>query len=220
MKAFSLKRGRHDGAIRLLLSILLLLSCALAGRAEVLLNCTGMPGGDLYDRGFYIPSFPGNSLDSARLVFSSFDAGDYTVTLTVRQTSYNGTLLGSSTVSFSLAGAYPQDRATTFAFPSVRITEGSRVCFIISLRASPAGALYYSVADLAGGCTSVVETESTTPPLSTFRRNGVNLIINGQDTLIVAPNESIQAAIDAASIGDTVHVDPGTYTENLRLRSG
>ncbi len=74
--------------------------------------------------------------------------------------------------------------------------------------------------DFAGGCTSVIQTEGTTPPLSTFRRNGVNLVINGQDTLIVAPGETIQAAIDAAAVGDTVHVDPGTYNENLRLRSG
>ena len=220
MKAFSSKPGRQGGAIRFLLSILLLMGVALSSRGEVLLSCTGLPGGDRYDRGFYIPSFPGNSLDSARLVLSSFDAGDYTVTLTARQTSFNGAILGSSTVSFTLAGAYPQNRATTFTFPSIRITEGSRVCFIISLRASPAGDLYYSVPDFASGCTSVIETEGTTPPLSTFRRNGVNLLINGQDTLIVAPGETIQAAIDAASVGDTVRVDPGTYTENLRLRSG
>src|SRR5882672_10143078 len=103
MKTFRSKAGRQDGAIRFLLSILLFLSLALPGRSEVLLSCTGLPGGDRYDRGFYIPSFPGNSLDSARLVLSSFDAGDYTVTLTARQTSFNGTVLGNSTVSFSLA---------------------------------------------------------------------------------------------------------------------
>jgi parallel beta-helix repeat protein len=38
--------------------------------------------------------------------------------------------------------------------------------------------------------------------------------------LIVAPGETIQAAIDAALVGDTVFVDPGTYTENIRLRTG
>lgn len=199
---------------------LALVTSIAAANAEVLLSCAGQPGGDRYDRGFYVPSFPGNSLDSARLVLSSFDAGDYTVTLTARRGTYDGPILGSATTSFSLVGAYPQSLPVTFAYPSVRIPEGSRVCFTISLRASPAGNLFYSVPDWVSGCTTVIQTEGTNPPLDTTRRNGVNLVLNGQDTLIVAPGETIQAAIDAASVGDTVVVDPGTYHENIRLRTG
>lgn len=188
--------------------------------AEILVNCTGNPGGDRYDRGFYIPNYPGNTLDSARMLFSSFDAGNYTVTMTVYSNSFDGLVIGTATSSFNLAGAYPQDKSVTFTFPSERIVEGRRVCFKLTLNASPAGDLYYSVPDWVSGCTTVLQTDGTTPPLDTFRRNGVNLLVNGQDTLIVAPGETIQAAIDAAAVGDTVSVDPGTYTENIRLRSG
>jgi hypothetical protein len=141
------------------------------------------------------------------------------VTLSVRQSTYDGRLLASDSATFTAVGAYPQNVPVTFNFPSVRVTEGRPLCFILSERSGP-GTPFYSVADTVGGCLSVVETEGTTPPLDTFRRNGVNLVINGEDTLIVASNESIQAAIDAASVGDTVHVDPGTYHENIRLRSG
>lgn len=187
--------------------------------AETLISCAGTPGGDSYVRGFYIPSYPGNSLDSARMEFSSTVVGSYTVQMTVRSNVYNGLVLGTATTSFTLSGAYPQNLAATFVFPSIRIREGSRVCFVLSLVASPSGSLFYSVPDSVGGCTSVVQTDGTDPPLSTFRRNGVNLVITGKDTLIVAPGESIQAAINAALAGDTVLVDPGTYTEDLTLRS-
>jgi len=191
----------------------------VAGRADVLLSCSGDPGGDLDDRGFYIPSYPGNSLDSARLVFSTFDPGTYTMILTARKGTYDGPILGSDSATVVMLGAYPQSVATTFTFPSVRVAEGSRVCFILSRR-SGTGRVYFSVAPLSGGCTSVIETDGTTPPLDTFRRNGVNLVINGEDTQIVAPGESIQAAINAANVGETVVVDPGTYHENIRLRTG
>jgi len=151
----------------------------VAGRADVLLSCSGDPGGDLDDRGFYIPSYPGNSLDSARLVFSTFDPGTYTMILTARKGTYDGPILGSDSATVVMLGAYPQSVATTFTFPSVRVAEGSRVCFILSRR-SGTGRVYFSVAPLSGGCTSVIETDGTTPPLDTFRRNGVILVADGQ----------------------------------------
>jgi pectin methylesterase-like acyl-CoA thioesterase len=36
----------------------------------------------------------------------------------------------------------------------------------------------------------------------------------------VNPGDSIQAAIDSASYGDTVHVAVGTYYENITLKNG
>jgi parallel beta-helix repeat protein len=218
MKAFSSKTGRQDGVVRTLLALLTLFLVVLSGRADTLLVCTNATTGDFYYRGFYVPSYPGNSLTSARLVFTSPTAGDYTVRLTARSNTYDGLVLGSSATTFNLAVS--TDRAVTFNFPSVRIRENSRVCFIMTITSGPSTALYYSVGPSSGGCPTIVETEGTTPPLDTFRRNGVELTLTGEDTLIVAPGETIQAAIDAADIGDTVRVDPGTYTENLRLRSG
>ena len=218
MKSLRTIHGRHDSAAHALLLTLVLVLLALVGRADTLLVCTNGDTGDLYFRGFYVPSYPGNSLDSARLVFTSPTAGSYNVRLTVRSNTYDGIVLGSDTTTFNLVSS--TDRAVTFNFPSIRIRENSRVCFILTIVSGPDTALYYGVGPTTGGCPTVIETEGTTPPLDTFRRNGVLLTLTGDDTLIVAPGETIQAAIDAADIGDTVHVDPGTYTENLRLRSG
>ena len=220
MKAFSSKTGRHNGANHSVLLLLAVVFMTLTGRAETLLTCTNNTStGDRIERGFYVPAFPGNSLDSARLVFSSPTAGSYTVRLTVRSNAYDGIVLGSDETTFTLASS--TDLAVMFNFSSIRIRENSRVCFLMTEISGPSTSLFYGVnSSFSGGCPTVVETEGTTPPIDTFRRNGVNLILNGQDTLIVAPGETIQAAIDAASVGDTVYVDPGTYTENLRLRSG
>jgi parallel beta-helix repeat protein len=220
MKAFSSKSGRLNGVIHAFAILSIIAVMTLTGRAETLLTCTNNTStGDRIDRGFYVPNFPGNSLDSARLVFSSSTAGSYNVRLTVRSNAYDGIVLATDTTTFNLAAS--TDLAVTFNFSSTRIRENSRVCFIITELSGPSTDLFYGVNNsFVGGCPTVVETEGTTPPIDTFRRNGVNLILNGQDTLIVAPGETIQAAIDAASVGDTVHVDPGTYTENLRLRSG
>lgn len=222
MKAFSSKTGRQDGVIRTLLTVLTLFLVILSGRADTLLVCTNNMGvGDLIDRGFYVPSFPGNSLTSARMVFGADTAGSYTVQLTVRSNTYDGVVYGQATRTFTLSSPRSQELAVTFDFPSLRIREGSRICFSLTQISGPSGPLFYSVYQgFSGGCSTIVQTDGTTPPLDTFRRNGINLILNGEDTLIVVPGETIQAAIDAADIGDTVRVDPGTYTENLRLRSG
>lgn len=206
-------------ALRGFLALLSLLSCLVNGSAETLVSCSGTPG-DFYDRGFYIPSYPGNTLDTATLEFSSFDLGNYQVTLTARRSTYDGAILGKSTMAFNLSSGHPLSKTVTFPFPSVRIAKGSRVCFTLTLVESPGTSLYYAVPGTTGGCTTVIQTDGTRPPLDTFRRNGVGLVITGQDTLIVAPGESIQAAIDAAAVGDTVQVDAGTFTENIRLRTG
>ena len=38
--------------------------------------------------------------------------------------------------------------------------------------------------------------------------------------IIVQPGNSIQAAVDNASSGDTIIIKPGTYTENINITKG
>ncbi|MCL5097106.1 MAG: right-handed parallel beta-helix repeat-containing protein [Candidatus Omnitrophica bacterium] len=207
-----------------LIRAILIVSCLLAGgslsRAAVLISCPGEPAGDLYDRGFYIPYYPGRTLEAVRMEISSSVAGNHKIALTVRKKSYDGPILGTDTVSIFLNGSTEENRAVLFSFPSIAIATGSRVCFALSLVSVPAGAeVYYSVPDRTNGCTEVIQTEGTTPPLDSFRRNGVNLVITGRNNLVVESGGRIQPAIDAASPGETVLVEPGTYNEDIVLRS-
>lgn len=211
--------GQHPqtGLLTFILTAVIVVT-ATPGNAETLVACSGGTASDYSYRGFYVPHYPGNSLDSAQLQFSGGVAGSYGITLTVRSGTYDGTLLGSASRTVTLNGSTSEHQPVTFVFPSITITKNSTVCFILTLTSSPGGgALYYTV---GGGCTEVIETDGTTPPLDTFRRNGVNVVITGQNTLRVTPGESIQAAINAASPGETVQVEPGIFTENLTLRSG
>jgi len=201
-----------------LLSGLMFLMAA-ASQASVLYSCPGGAGGDFNSEGFYMPSYPGVTLDSATLKLLGEKAGTYQVSLTVRSNAYNGPVLGVSTVTITLNPASGAMVSTTFPFASVPMPKGGLVCFILSVVAGQSSRIYYDVGPVSGGCPEVIETQDTTPPLSTFRRYGVALTLTGALGTIT-PGWSIQAAINAAVPGETVFVGPGTYHENLNLRSG
>ena len=125
MKAHRNKSGRQNGAIHAALLLFALVLMTLTGRAETLLTCTNNSStGDHIYRGFYVPSYMGNSLDSARLVFSSSTSGSYTLRLTVRSNTYDGPLIASDATTFNLAVS--TDLPVLFNFPSVRVREGRR----------------------------------------------------------------------------------------------
>jgi hypothetical protein len=155
-------------------------------------------------------------LDSATIQVSGGAAGNYTLSLTAHANAYNGPLLGTDQETVALDGNTSDGVNVTFYFPSATVAKGGTVCFSLAVVAGPVGTVYYSI---GGGCGNVIETEGTTPPLDSFRRNGVYLIVTGAEGTIT-PGWSIQAAIDAATWGETVNVGPGTYTEDIRLKSG
>ena len=223
MKIIVLPRANGSRSRLLHLALAFPLGCLLCGpvlvRADTLLTCTGGSGSgsmDWADRGFYIPSYPGISLDSVGLKFSGYVAGSYVLSLTVRSNAYDGPLLGTASTSVSLNGSVSESKPATFVFPAVRIATNSRVCFILGVVSGPYPNVYYNI---GGGCTQVVETDGTNAPLSTFRRYGVDIVVAGASSLQVVPGGIIQAAINAARPGETVSVAPGTYTEDITLRS-
>lgn len=71
-----------------LLGGLMLLNTATS-HASVLYSCPGGAGDDFNSRGFYMPSYPGITLDSATLKLLGYSPGTYQVSLTVRSNTYN-----------------------------------------------------------------------------------------------------------------------------------
>ena len=136
----------------------------------------GQPGGDLLFRGFHIPSYAGTSLGGVELRMVGAPGTVGTVTLTAYDGNYNGPVLGTTSASFAIPTS--GNTLVLFAWPQpVPTTPGRLLAF--SMSPSPAG-LFYNVANSftpGDPSCAIIETEDTAPPLSTFRRRGVEAII-------------------------------------------
>jgi hypothetical protein len=147
----------------------------IAGFWNPLADLAMTPGGDFTTRGFYVKNYPGTSLNRVRLYLMTRTPGAYTLTLTAHNGAYNGTLIGTATATAALTAT---DQPVDFVFASPAVAMGSTLAFQIGVT-GPSSSVYYSVGPCLGDwkCrypgTQVVETEGTSPPLDTDRRNSV-----------------------------------------------
>ena len=100
--------------------------------------------------------------------------------MTVLSNAYDGPILAAKTNKVLLSGSTSEGLPVSWSFPSTPIQKYGRVCFRLSLVSGPSSLVYYAVPGL-DGCPDVIETDGTTPPLDTFRRNGVELVIVGEN---------------------------------------
>jgi hypothetical protein len=167
------------------------LACTSISLADVLVSCgpAGYTAGDQFDRGFYVPSYPGASLQQVTLRFQGGNAGAGTITLTARTGTFGGSVIGTSTVN--VVG--PVSPATPIAFPfagNPAVSPGSVVTFAITTTIANTTTppfLFYSVATSGDPSCPVIETNGTTPPLDSFRRQGVETTISGDVAVVAAP---------------------------------
>jgi hypothetical protein len=137
--------------------------------------------GDFIDRGFYHPAYPAALLSTVRVWLSTPTADTYTITMTARAGTYDGPVLGTSTVTIGLPAGTGFSTPIDFVFTPAAVTPGSTVTFTMT-QVSPAVLnVYYDIGTCTfGPCATpspFKETEGTTPPLDTPRRNGVSAII-------------------------------------------
>jgi len=142
----------------------------------------GIPGGDLFDRGFYIKAFPGTSLSQVDLWISANEAGDYTFELTARESTYNGPIIEKSQANIYLTENTEDNLLTTFNFLSKPVQMNSIITFAIS-KISGSGTCYFATDGEYGGIPQedilVIETGGTTSPLDTFKRYGIAIRVYG-----------------------------------------
>lgn len=157
-------------------------------RAAVLVNCdSGDQGGDnVGSQGFYLPNFPGQTLDGLDLYISSDLAGTFDFSLEVREATYDGPVLGFDLATVTLTADVNDNQLTAFEFPSVGIAPGTLVTFLLRRAAGPGGTQYFSALGTPG-C-PFIETNGMDPPLSSFRRNGIRAVLYGQD---VSPVDAV-----------------------------
>jgi hypothetical protein len=152
---------------------------------ELPLTCAAEPsGGDRYFRGFYFPGYPGNSLAGVDLQFSGDIPGSYTLSLTARNGTFDGTEIGSAEATVVLSGRSTYVPASfVFPTPLETVTPGSTVTFAIDYVDGPAEVdpsnilVFYRVPSLGDPGCPIVQTNGTTPDLDTRRRDGIWLTI-------------------------------------------
>jgi hypothetical protein len=145
-----------------------------------LLTCGFQPGGDLISRGVHIPSFPGSALSQVDLFVSANVAGDYTLELAAFAGGYDGPVIGTSSATVALSGDGFDNLRTAFLFPSPAVVPSSTVAFRITQQAGPAASIFYATGDASPDCSQIVETDDTSPPLSTQRRIGMGMEVQGR----------------------------------------
>ncbi len=154
-----------------------------------LVSCgTDTTGGDLIDRGFFHPSYPGSSLDQVELFISSRAAGDFTIRLDARLGSYVGPLIASNSQTRTLSGVDEPKVSYLFDMGDIAVVPGSTVAFTLTQESGPETEVFYStdstshplgIPDPTPSC-DIDETTGISPPLDTFRRDGVWIRIQGR----------------------------------------
>jgi hypothetical protein len=180
---------------------LLLVSAAAASADQ---SCPFGPIGfseGLY-RGIYLQSLNGTTLGTVSLrYFVAASPFSYTLTLTARSGAFDGPLIGvPQTVTFFMVRSGPI--VIPFDFGGVPVPFGTRVTFSHTVGSIPPGGdLSLDAGPCAVGdhtcesCPGFIETEDTTPPLSTFRRGSVAATITTTALVAAVP------ALDAPAFG-------------------
>ena len=176
---------RRATAFRLGVVFAVAVGAAAPAVGATIVSCPNSAGGgDQVDRGFYVQSYNGSTLDTVAVTFSTGGAaGSYSVSMTAHAGAYNGPAIGTTqTANFTQTGGL-----ATYNFGSAPVVPGSTVAFVMVLTSSPAGGVaFYDVGTCGLGdpncntCPGVFETEDTAAPLSTFRRGSVGVVITGQ----------------------------------------
>jgi hypothetical protein len=165
--------GTYGG--RLAIASALLALSAASSQAATIVSCPFDPaaGGDQVTRGFYVTGYGGGTLDTVTLRYTTSVAESKTISLTARTGAYDGPIVGSVTATGMMSAT---ESTLVFNFGNAPVAPGSTITFTQVLTAGTAP-VFYNVG--VGPCPGVTETDGTTPPLDTFRRNSIGVVITG-----------------------------------------
>ena len=174
-------------------------------------------GGDFVDGGFYIENYGGATLKSVRIAHrTNGTAGPRTVQMTARLGNYGGVLLGTASMSRTIDGVW---RISYFDFGDVAVAPGSTIAFAQTVTAGTDD-IFYNVGEEP--CTAT-QTNGTAPPLDSFRRGSVGLVVDGSPQ---SPDPAllVSCPFEPADGGDNLtrgfYIDdyPGTTLDTITMR--
>ena len=161
-------------------------------------------------QGFYVDSYAGTSLSKVSLFLYPVTAGSYTLSLTARQGSYSGTLVGTATVPVTFTNTAPVQ--VDFIFGNVPVPQGATVTFQGSVVSGPSAVFMEVVSSTA--CL-VIETDGTDSPLSTYRRQSVAVTIHGDLPATFSHSVTVPAVASIHGVNAFFHTDIWLYSSDV-----
>jgi hypothetical protein len=167
------------------LATLLLVSGSAAGAVtyQAAVNCAfSADAGDDVSRGFYVTNYGATNLGEVELLYSASVDGFYRVVLEAHRGSFDGPLIGSPQIATPFVVSTSQT-FTLFDFNGAPVTPGDTIAFTQTyqqISGGTTGSLTYNIGSPGQSCPDVFETNGTSPPLDSFRRHAVGLLIRSQ----------------------------------------
>jgi PKD repeat protein len=204
MRGIGFVRAFGGGLLALGILGLVLGAVPIAANAadQVVIECGPASGvQERIIRAFYVPAFDADHIQRVTLLMTAPVDGAYTFTLTAREGTFDGALVGIATTSLTLVSGVSQE--ASFDFQSAPTHRGAVVTFQIAKTSGPDNDVYFDPGPcdlydanctLCGG--QIIETGDATPPLSSFRRNSVH-------AKIYAPPCTVTCETDAPQRGAT-----------------
>jgi hypothetical protein len=194
-------KGNHRFTRIIFAFFALLSAMALRADGPAVINCPWYPpsnGDDFAARGFYSQGYPGTSLQQVVIPLSFPANGTYQLSLTASSVTFDGTILGTATVTFTATSTAFQ--SVTFDFGTIAVTQNTAIAFAGAVSAKPSGVngkvMMQFVTD---PLCRLTETNGTDAPLSSFRRGGIAAVINGD--VAVTFNHIVTVAATASVHG-------------------
>jgi MYXO-CTERM domain-containing protein len=166
----------------------------------------GGNSGDNPDRAFYLQNFPAQNLGTLTLAIVNDSAGGETVTVTAHHATFDGAVIGAVSASLSAAGA--GDRRLAFDFGGVPTIPGDTIALAVTY-VTDAGGIFL---DTGNSPCAAVETNGSSAPLDTFRRNSMGVIVTTRAPTLTAvtPNSGVTAGGSNVSLTGTNLLAPAS----------
>ena len=162
-----------------IIHVLLMLAVALPASAAIVIDCwDGGSTCDSVSRGFYILAYPDDSIGQVDLLMNALSAGEYTIRMTVREETYDGTEIGVAEITADLPVWTDDPVEVNFLFSDATINTGTRLTFAMEI---VSGQFVYYAYETSNGLCPIVQTEGTTPPLDMYRRDGIRVRIYDEE---------------------------------------
>jgi len=162
---------------RSLLAASLLLAPALAPASTVVSCPFSGTNGDGLARGIVVPNYAGTNVRRVGLSYFASVAGLYHVTAQIRRGTFDGPIVGTSTLYLTVSTS--SMTSANFDFGAAPVTTGDTLAIIQT--ATGPGSLFFDNGVGTAGCGQAYETGGTTPPLDTLRNSSIGIQIDQDD---------------------------------------